>query len=720
MDNDRKNIHPRLLTPYIFCLNSVIALLALMIYPTSENYSIILFESIGIGLFIQFVPWIFQYYSNEKGYGQLTSWYHSSSFFLLCGFGVVFLVAQIADFGINLGWLLSILGWLLYFNALVKLLKEFNFLPIIIFFTILGIFLFLLSSFKLPIFEQMLRNGINEDALFHSAIANMINTYGIPSTGFNGIPFMHYHIGSHWAITQFTKILNIPVLLTYRIIFDFVILPLVFSAMFYLILDYKEFIYNTLKKWNIIRDWKFWILFIVLFFPLNYYSVINGLPFLTRHFGSESWAFSIGLSAILLSLTLSFFKENNSFNKVCFTKTSTLIFCCLIFPVLLSLIGFLKISVIFILFLLTLYAFIRLSLYKYLIFNISLFLTFLIFVFTFLVVKQTTIGAISLTPFFQWMYWASPEIRPYFLQIYCLWAWIYFYVRLRQQNIKSLGELKVAFGTKKTFDLECLFFLCVICLLPGNLIRIEGGSYVYFSDYQVVLSCCFLLGVLPMFIENSAPEKKYKLTDISINCCLIILFILPLVVNLVINMKDKLHIARMEAKLIDTKFTLSQKQKLTIMDRAKIVNSDIFQSENYKLIKLIDKLNEIPIGEKRETLVFVKPNEKLKKLTQLGHCEFASFLVPALTGLALVEGLPTAECLDAIPSGGKSVLINSYLSSYSEKEYNTPLKSLLQLTSAQLCNEVIEKGFSKLIILDVSKPVNPIEKYNCNKNTALS
>lgn len=77
-----------------------------------------------------------------------------------------------------------------------------------------------------PVFlERVAITGTgNQDTLFHSAIAQMLSVYGIPSTGLDGTPWLHYHWASHWLYGGLADVADVRAIRAYQL------LPGVFGA----------------------------------------------------------------------------------------------------------------------------------------------------------------------------------------------------------------------------------------------------------------------------------------------------------------------------------------------------------------------------------------------------------------------------------------------------------------------------------------------------------
>lgn len=65
--------------------------------------------------------------------------------------------------------------------------------------------------------------GCQIDELYHASICNMLRTYGVASTGLDGVPFQPYHFGSHWLFARLCNLLDVRVIdfysRGYRVVF---------------------------------------------------------------------------------------------------------------------------------------------------------------------------------------------------------------------------------------------------------------------------------------------------------------------------------------------------------------------------------------------------------------------------------------------------------------------------------------------------------------------
>ena len=88
-------------------------------------------------------------------------------------------------------------------------------------------------GFENPLFVENLCNGYAHiDTLFHATLANMLRTYGVCSTGLDGLPHVLYHFGSHWAFARVSNLLDLPVIDFYNFAYPVIFAPFtVFSLL---------------------------------------------------------------------------------------------------------------------------------------------------------------------------------------------------------------------------------------------------------------------------------------------------------------------------------------------------------------------------------------------------------------------------------------------------------------------------------------------------------
>ncbi|MBD1912367.1 MULTISPECIES: hypothetical protein [unclassified Leptolyngbya] len=341
---------------------------------------------------------------------------------------------------------------------------------------------------------SLLAATLHIDNLFHSSVAAMIQTYGVPSTGIDGPVYLPYHIASHWLFAQLAPLLDLSVFRFYNLAYPILIVPILFHSFLNFVVDLRSLDKLSSCKQDLRKDWKFWgLLFLgfVGFLPIVLYSKLR--IFLSSSIVSQSQLFALSLAFLCLSLCLKFLTyQHKNKNSI---STGLLILCVslLLWAITLS-----KVSVGFVLFNIVFYSVLRLRLYTHwlvwvgLIASIGLQLQALSFM-----------GYLGGSPMpsnpaqpFAYLAAIEPGLRVFWFPILFLWSVIYLSLRLQAIGLSTVGDLVIACRTGKIVEVEIIVVACFLGLLPGMLLDLAGGAAYYFMDFQIWLSLSFLLGNL--------------------------------------------------------------------------------------------------------------------------------------------------------------------------------------------------------------------------------
>ena len=110
------------------------------------------------------------------------------------------------------------------------------------------------------------------DTLFHMSTSNMINSYGIPSAGLDGIPHFHYHWFSHLVAGGFSSFVNNNMVAYYNIIFHIIFVPILLKSIYSICIKLTRH-YN----WGEINLFLMVFIFFITspFFWANFYITAN-------------------------------------------------------------------------------------------------------------------------------------------------------------------------------------------------------------------------------------------------------------------------------------------------------------------------------------------------------------------------------------------------------------------------------------------------------------
>lgn len=123
--------------------------------------------------------------------------------------------------------------------------------------------------------------------------------------------------------------------------------------------------------------------------------------------------------------------------------------------------------------------------------------------------------------------------------------------------------------------------------------------------------------------------------------------------------------------------------------------SSLETTKNYKIIKILQDLGNLPLSEKKKTLLFIPQSNRLYwDLDE--KCSINPFIAPALTGMAMIDGLPAADC-------------KTRYYGYESYQLRKEPQSSLDKTKETLCQKAIAKGFSQVIVIDVDPNHNILQ-----------
>jgi len=83
------------------------------------------------------------------------------------------------------------------------------------------------------IMQRLPTGDVHQDTLFHAAIASMIKTYGVASTGLNGLVEINYHVFSHRLFAALSDLSGAPVLAVYGLAPYVLFVPILLFSLCY-------------------------------------------------------------------------------------------------------------------------------------------------------------------------------------------------------------------------------------------------------------------------------------------------------------------------------------------------------------------------------------------------------------------------------------------------------------------------------------------------------
>jgi hypothetical protein len=441
---------------------------------------------------------------------QKYSWLTSDAFLSLLALIILTLSGSLViTFNLNFLPILATIGLALAILAYPIFFQKTKFLTAIIFlfFSIVlgGWFATTLLSheWRSPLSEEILAMGklpFSKDQLFHASVANSIATYGIPSTALDGTPYLSYHFASHWIFARLSNLINLTILQFYQLGYTVIIVPFLLKSILSCSLEIWQYFNSKVKTINLRSNIIYWAIFAIAYINIIPAKLIQDtLPawkMPPQSLQSESHVLSLAFLFILLSLTLHFCREN--FNDFKNLDKIDIVFIVSIFPLLFGLICLTKISTGLLALVTIVYLFVRLKLYHNKIFIVGAIVLLSLFV---IIYKFTASGHSTQFKILGFLGdYVGKGWQPFFLLFHLFWSWLFIILKLQATNIKTLVDLKQAYLSRQTIDVELVFIFALVGILPGTILDIADGSAFFFSEVQTWVALGFILGNLPLFI----------------------------------------------------------------------------------------------------------------------------------------------------------------------------------------------------------------------------
>ena len=305
-----------------------------------------------------------------------------------------------------------------------------------------------------------------------------------------------------------------------------------------------------------------------------------------------------------------------------------------------------------------------------------------------------------------------------FFLLYCFWLFVFVLLFFYRNKINTIDELKNFVKEKKSWELEIILFITALSFLSGFFINLPYSSSSYLFDFPRWPALAFVLVYLPVFFGENKDISHFSLKKQNLGLVVFCSFLLIVFsYNFLHNYfkQVKLYLGRnlaTRSMIIDSEEnSLVVGKMLTIPFLGKnaldiILNlyrqpyQEILEkNQRYQLIKILKEIETLPLVEKRESCIYIPrsneiywgdwegPDVKVKH----GMADSKiPFIVPAVSGVAMINGLPKGLPADATMWYGYG--------SYNQKE----AVFSRDLSVDEIKRLAQKKGFKKIIIIKQS------------------
>jgi len=445
--------------------------------------------SILVSVYIIYLPVIV---SKLLKSGKNNIWYASKSFIHLVGLVTIFIsgiLNEILDIKLyylflvlGIIFLISVYKILLFTNE--KVIKKnshyFCMLVIFVLFSGWALTAFYSNYYLDPLIYEKIINGswAHRDTMLHAAISGIIKTYGVASTGLDGVNIpIYYHTYSHYLYGTLASLLQTNTLNFYAYVYPIIFIPFFFQAFTYCCINLSKIFFK--EEFKIENTLNYWILLFILFaLPFNY----NYYPETYHYFYSQSYLLALAFSFSLFSILTveKNFLEKKSLLKLYISDYNKLLVILVLFIV----ISISKLSFLYFLLTIFTYFYFRKKLFLSFFHNLILLGLFLISVVIYLkiVVPMNSIWlnhAVDQSSYIKKLFHKNSL---YYMNL--VGSITYIVLRFNYLKIFSLSKIFNSFKYSKLLDIELLILLSLsLFIFP----------YIYANGIQVYVASALLL-----------------------------------------------------------------------------------------------------------------------------------------------------------------------------------------------------------------------------------
>jgi hypothetical protein len=536
------------------------------------------------------------------------------------------------------------------------------------------------SRYKMPLFWEALafKANIHHDTFYYASMANMLETYGVPSTGIDGVPVIRYHFGSPWVFAKWSDLLGTDVLSFYSLGYPIVVMPLFFCSLLTLSAGLRDEFAN-LDARPLRSDPRAWLIFFAATVGFIPTVALDGLAVWNSNaFISESYLIGMSVFFLLAGAGIAFRRPLLEMTRIAGAEAFT--FLMLFAPLMLAGLGLLKISLMLLAFGAALYLVLRLRLYRRMIVLVSLVVSAIAVGLTYLLVSVPAHNT-GLSPLHFMRFDTADGWQQFFPLVHFLWTWVYLGVRAWEEGVRDFASLGAALRDNRLIDAEALAVIAVLGFLPAEVVAIHGGSGVYFSDVQRWLALSFIVGRIGQMTWKFSVGRagaQDGMRSVRLSTLLLAIVAAPFVATLMVNL------AQWPGRVL----------KANVALRRELATEP---SAYQPIVTALRDIARLPDEQRRRSLLVIphSSSQYWSMLTADGRCSFTPMIAPAIASVAMLDGTPPPTC--------------DVTDQYNLEVYPTRARPQTShdVTDQSLCEKARVKGFDHLIVLEAAEGQMP-------------
>lgn len=665
-----------------------------------ESHADELLRSLGLSLFLLALPyWLWRVLRRKDSD---FAWPRSHPFLGIATIVVTVLIALASGpFAQAAGLVLSVLGAIGGALVLFSWLRNGAYKSRIIFTvgaTILSVWatgVVYSSRYKMPLYWETLATNANvhHDPLYVVAMGNTLRTYGVASTGLDGVPQILYHYGTPWLFTRWADLVGTDLLSFYSLGYAVILIPLFLASIAMLAVEARKASLLARPHGWLRSNWWGWLALFIGTIGILPDSALYAMAVWNAHtLISESYLG--GLPIFLMAVATGVIAWR--------AEKRSLVFLFLFLPPVLAALAFLKVSLMAMLFALVIYVLFRTRVLWSL---TGIAAAVAMFIASWLAYTAVSLPAHNggISPFHFIRYQTAPGWHQFFPLVHFAWTWVYVAGRVYEERITDLAGVWSAVKDRSIIDVELLLGATLLGFLPGALLVIHGGSAIYFSDVPRWLALALVIARAGHWVNlwREGRGKPVETGSMRLAPLLGIFIAAPFVATLLLNaVKPPLRMARQNIALRSQ--IVSQADSTMETTGNSLFDPDVLQSgaergRYYQLVSSLRWIERIPTEQKRDMLLFIPQSYDLywTMFDADDRCMYVGMVAPAISEVAHIDGMPPATC---------RVTEQYNMESYTRRSKEQGPEDV---TDAAVCSKVREKGFAKVAILGPEERGSP-------------
>jgi len=645
------SFHKRFITFFV-SLMAIFIFLSISLYRLGFASPFEFFlKCLGLLYFLVYLPLVL--FPKEQFWWQNSSFL---SFVLLFFVGLVGYACRFFSFISNFSYFFAGIGFLLWLKSIIADLKNFswkNSVALLLLSAVLGTYLlayFYSKNAHNALYEESIAFFFSPyevlvDSIYHSAVAKMIQTYQVLTTGVEGLVSMNYNVVSHWLFAQLALLLGVDMPSFYHLGNPIIVFPLFMYAFFSLLIQVYAYLSEEVFKQSAPKLFSvaFWIIFFCLFLPIPDSIYARGL--LGYHF-VQSLTYPLALTFLwcFAGLCLSYAQKPHK-------KT---LFLWVVFPVALFLLAYTHVAVGVAILSATGYLFLRFRLFRLPSYWLWVLVQAVILLLTYWLTAETNFAgkARSYEGSFEWFFFFKQEGFVWWDFLLGLYLPLFIISVLYWWKFRWAGLVN-----NKMILLELIWAIALGGITPNIVLALYGSTGMYFMSIQRLLAGMLLMASLPFFKEFSLFwAKRYAQ---YVGAVLVLGFVLLFYMSYrnVLNdsWKDNLAVRKHIRQIEDFNWKANHFVEKAFSDDkdwekakklfSKDIQKEVVQNDYIKFTRAIKRLDTLPISEKSQSLLYIPFHKiRLRHLDSSIVCGHTPFYLTAISGIALVGGIPKPSC----------------------------------------------------------------------------